>query len=247
MNSQKGELAGNLEQHLALLEEAAQQGCDVAVFPEFSLTGSVDPISHPERAIGVEADAVRSLVQATRRLRTAAVFGVAERTDHGFYITQLFAEGGVLRGCHRKRHLGEDEAGYETGRESPVCELAGIRCGIVICAEAARSSLWADLAAAGASVVFFCAAPGLYGRRTDEAGWQAGHAWWEDCGLGDARREARAHHLWVALATQAGSTIDEDFPGLAALVDPAGEVVDRTPDWRAGTLLVRLTSLPPAE
>jgi len=40
------------------------------------------------------------------------------------------------------------------------------------------------------------------------------------------------------MATQAGSTVDEDFPGIAALIDPSGEVVDRLPDWRAGTLVV---------
>jgi predicted amidohydrolase len=43
---------------------------------------------------------------------------------------------------------------------------------------------------------------------------------------------------WVALVTQAGATEDEDFPGVAALVAPSGEVVTRLPDWRAGTLVV---------
>ena len=90
-------------------------------------------------------------------------------------------------------------------------------------------------------VVFFCAAPGLYGpRRTDEASWRAGFDWWESCGLADARRHARRTGAWVALTTQAGSTVDEDFPGIAALVAPSGEVVDRLPDWRPGTLVVDL-------
>jgi 8-oxo-dGTP pyrophosphatase MutT (NUDIX family) len=44
--------------------------------------------------------------------------------------------------------------------------------------------------------------------------------------------------LWVGIATQAGATHDEDFPGLAALVSPDGEVVRRLPDWRPGTLVV---------
>ena len=34
--------------------------------------------------------------------------------------------------------------------------------------------------------------------------------------------------------------MDEDFPGLAALVSPDGDVVERLPDWRAGTLVVEL-------
>jgi hypothetical protein len=32
--------------------------------------------------------------------------------------------------------------------------------------------------------------------------------------------------------------VDEDFPGLAALVTPAGNVAARLPDWRPGTLVV---------
>jgi predicted amidohydrolase len=44
----------------------------------------------------------------------------------------------------------------------------------------------------------------------------------------------------VALATQAGSAVDEDFPGIAALIAPTGEIVARLPDWRAGTLVVDL-------
>lgn len=89
-------------------------------------------------------------------------------------------------------------------------------------------------------MIFFCAAPGLYGRRTGEQSWRDGHAWWQTCGLTDARRHAARTRTWVALATQAGSTVDEDFPGLAALVSPDGEVVTRLPDWRAGTLVVEL-------
>jgi predicted amidohydrolase len=87
--------------------------------------------------------------------------------------------------------------------------------------------------------VFFCAAPGLYGARRDsEADWRRGFEWWESSGLGDARRHARRTGAWVALVTQAGSTVDEDFPGIAALVAPSGEVVARLPDWQPGSLVV---------
>jgi predicted amidohydrolase len=42
----------------------------------------------------------------------------------------------------------------------------------------------------------------------------------------------------LALAEHAGSTVDNDFPGLAALVSPEGTVVERLPDWREGDLIV---------
>jgi 8-oxo-dGTP pyrophosphatase MutT (NUDIX family) len=43
------------------------------------------------------------------------------------------------------------------------------------------------------------------------------------------------------MTTQAGPTEDEDFPGLAALVSPAGEVA-RLPDWRPGSLVVEVAA-----
>ena len=51
---------------------------------------------------------------------------------------------------------------------------------------------------------------------------------------------ATAARVWVAMVTQAGATVDEDFPGIAALIDPSGEIVARLPDWRPGTLVVDL-------
>ena len=80
----------------------------------------------------------------------------------------------------------------------------------------------------------------LDGRRTDEASWREGFAWWEECSLGDAARHARRRGLWIAQAGQAGVTQDEDFPGLAALTGPDGAVIDRLPDWRAGVLTVQI-------
>jgi predicted amidohydrolase len=169
----------------------------------------------------------------------AACFGVAERTAGGGpYITQVFAAAGRVAGTQRKRHLGDDEGAFCPAAGSAVFGHAGVRLGIAICAEAGYDAPFDAAAAAGAGLVLFPAAPGLYGRRTSAASWRDGFAWWEGCGLGDARRHARRLGLWIALAGQAGSAEDEDFPGLAALVGPDGTVTDRLPDWRPGTLVV---------
>ena len=87
VNAPKGDLDGNLARHLAVLDQARAQGCDVAVFPEFSLTGSVDPRRHPERALALDAGPVRALLEGTRRAGVAAVFGIAEHEGATFHIT----------------------------------------------------------------------------------------------------------------------------------------------------------------
>jgi NAD+ synthase (glutamine-hydrolysing) len=233
----KSALADNLEMHLRVLGEAARAGCDIAVFPEMSLTGSVDPRSHREDAISIDDDTIMTLARATHG-GMATLFGIAERCDGAFFITQIYAQHGRVVGSYRKRHFGEEEEGFTPGDASAMFHLGDLPFGVAICAEGGVDYPFSEPAAAGARIVFFCAAPGLHGRRTDEAGWRDGFSWWETCGLGDARRHAQNFGVWVALTTQAGSTRDEEFPGLAALIAPDGEIVDRLPDWQPATLVV---------
>jgi predicted amidohydrolase len=238
IQSQKGDLSGNLAAHLTVLGEAASERCDLVLFPEMSLTGSAEPDAHPERLIALEHPAVTALASATAPHGVAACFGIAERAADGQpYITQIVAGQGRVLGTQRKRHLGEGEEAFTAGSEDAVFDWAGVRFGIAICAESGFDAPFDTAAAVGAKLVLFPAAPGLHGRRTDEASWRAGYGWWQGCGLADAIRHARRRELWIAMAGQAGSTIDEDFPGLAALVDPDGIVRDRLPDWREGTLV----------
>jgi predicted amidohydrolase len=232
---EKGALDRNLGAHRRAMEQAREEGCALAVFPEMSLTGSVDAARTPERLIALDHPAVTTMAQLTDELGVAALFGLAEA---GPYITQVLAAHGGLEGLQRKRHLGEDEAAYRAADEDAVFALDGARFAVAICAESGIDRPFLYARSVSAPLVCFCAAPGLYERRTSENEWRAGWDWWGSAGLADTRRHAREHGLWIAIATQAGATVDEDFPGLAALVDPRGEVVAQLPDWNAGTLVV---------
>jgi NAD+ synthase (glutamine-hydrolysing) len=237
---EKGEVEKNLAAHLRILTDAAAAGCDLALFPEMSLSGSVDLPTHPERLIRLEHPAIRELARATGETGVAACFGIGELAPDGKrYITQIFAAYGMVVGVQRKRHTGEGEERYDLGTGDAIFECAGVRLGVAICAESGYDQPFDAAAAGGAQLMLFPAAPGLYGpRRNDEASWRDGFSWWEGSSLGDARRHASRLGLWIASAGQAGATVDEDFPGLAALVNPDGEVIQRLADWREGTLIV---------
>ncbi|MCU1426926.1 MAG: nitrilase [Actinomycetia bacterium] len=243
LRCEKGDIAGNRRAHERVVAAAFEAGADIVVFPEMSLTGSVDPRSHPAHLAALDDPEVLALAAATRDTRLTVVFGVAERAaSDAAHITQCVARGGELVGAQRKRHLGEGEEGFTPARTSgtaAVFEHDGARFGIVICAESQVAFPSDDAVDAGAGVVLFCAAPGLDPprRRSDDA-WRDALSWWESAGLADMCGHAARRRVWVAVATQAGATHDEDFPGLAALVDPSGAVTARLPDWREGTLLV---------
>lgn len=238
LQCQKGDLAGNLSAHLQIVLDAVATGCDLVLFPEMSLTGSVDAARNPERLVSLDHEAVLELARASAWTGTGICFGVAEHSsENRAHITQVFAAGGQIVGVQRKRHLGEGEDSFTSVSISDPIDFSGTTLGIVICAESGFDQPFDVAASAKARLVLFPAAPGLYGRRTDEDSWRTGFSWWEGKSLGDAARHARRLGMWIALATQSGSTVDEDFPGLAALVGPNGEVVDRLPDWHEGVLI----------
>lgn len=116
---------------------------------------------------------------------------------------------------------------------------------MAICAERDVEYPFTDAARFGARVVFHPAAPGLYDKCTDNAGWKRGFDWWRDSSLELLPPHARKNGVYIAVATQAGATHDEDFPGWAVLIGPDGQLVDELPDWREGTLAVELPSSSP--
>jgi predicted amidohydrolase len=236
---EKGALGPNLDRHVRLLAHAAASKCDLALFPEMSLTGSADPATHPDRLVTIDDPAVHQLVRASQEAGVAACFGIAERAAGGqAHITQVCAAAGEVTGLQRKRHLGEGEESFTPATGTMLVQHGSVRFGVAICAEAGFDAPFDAASAAGAQLMLFPAAPGLHGRRASEASWRSGFSWWQDCSLGDARRHAGRNGLWIALAGQAGATADEDFPGLAALVSPDGTVTAQLPDWREGTLIV---------
>src|SRR6266700_106428 len=74
LTCEKGDLDANLAVHVATIARAARAGCALVVFPEFSLTGSVDPVHAPGNAITIDHPAIKTLVAATEP-GVAAVFG----------------------------------------------------------------------------------------------------------------------------------------------------------------------------
>jgi predicted amidohydrolase len=239
LECEKGDVPRNLGAHLAVLDGAADAGCAWVVFPEYSLTGSVDAQRHPERAISIDDASMHELVAATTDI--GAVFGLGERDGNAFFITQVVARGGEIVGTQRKRVIAPDEIGHAAGHETLVVD----QFGLIICREADVDWTWDATRAAGADVVFFCSAPGLDGRRLTEADMRAGYEWWRAHGLGRARTQAQRLGVWVGMSTQAGSTIDEEFPGIAALVSPTGDVVAESSHWHEALLVVEIPETSP--
>lgn len=246
MRCPKGDIEGNLEQIQQYLFEGASRGVDTMCFPEMSITGYINPSRQPESVLSLDSPAIARFIAMTRAYRVTAIAGLVEANPDGKpFITQIAAHGGKLLGVYRKVTIPEDEAPwFAAGRTAPLFAHPSIRFGIALCYDISNPALFAEYARRGARIVFEAAAPGLYGSQ-ETRDWHAGFDWWRNACHARFREYARENHVAIAVATQAGRTEDEDFPGGGYLFAPDGSCIAESPDWSEGVLYTTLNAVPP--
>jgi predicted amidohydrolase len=243
MRCEKGDWQGNLERAEHCMAQAASAGCHIIVLPEMGLSGYNDPSAFPDSIQSLESPYIEHFANLTARYTIAASGGFIETNPSGNpFITQVLAQDGRITGVYRKLHVVDEEAAwYSPGEEMPVFDLSltggKVKCALAICADSDRHDLFTTFARKGARIVFHSSAPGLYGRRTDDASWREGYDWYKGYLFERLPAYARDNGLYIAVATQTGATVDEDFSGGSFIFGPDGECVSGTDDY-AETLLI---------
>ena len=242
MRSEKGAVDENLAQISKYLAEAKVREIDIVGFPEMSITGYADPNRYPQAVIRLDGDEVSRFLALTQGSTATVLAGLIEANPGGEkpYITQIVAVNGRLSGYYRKVTIKDEEVEWFTpGDQIPIFKRGDLTYGISVCADIDTEMVFARCAQQGAQIVFELAAPGLYGDQASR-NWQTGFDWWR----GECREKlgnyARKYHLWIAVATQAGRTVDEDFPGGGYLFSPDGECQYATPDWSPGAIFLEI-------
>ncbi|UCD08662.1 MAG: hypothetical protein JSU79_09915 [Dehalococcoidales bacterium] len=232
MRCEKGAINENMAAAAGFIEEAEKRGVDIIGFPEASITGYNEPARYPEAVISLNGSEMAKFLKLTEGRNLTVLAGIIEENPEGLpFTTQIVARNGMLIGYHRKMYDGEDEKPWFTvGSEIEVFDHEGLTFGITICAEISKEELFVECSRRGARIMFELAAPGLYGEQATRD-WKAGYEWWEGECLKSFTEYSKKYGIWIAVATQAGSTSDEDFPGGGYLFDPSGERVYSTKDW----------------
>lgn len=241
MRCEKGAIEENLAAIQAHLREAISRKVDIVCFPEMSITGYIDPTRQPEAILRLDGPEVARFVAMTARTQITALAGLVEANPNGKpFITQVVArEGTLLEGYRKRTIIDEEVAWFAPGSAVTVFAHPKAICGLAICADIENPTVFADNTRQGARIVFEAAAPGLYGAQATR-NWQSGYDWWRgDCGT-KLGQYARNNHIFIAVATQAGRTIDEDFPGGGYVFGPDGACLYETSDWSEGVLYATL-------
>jgi NAD+ synthase (glutamine-hydrolysing) len=236
LNTVVGDLDGNVAKILAAYDEADAAGCDLAVFPELTVTGypPEDLVLKP-RFVAANREALDKVAAHTGRC--AAVVGFVDADRDLRNAAAVCAEGRVL-GTYHKRFLPNyavfDEQRYFAPGDRPLqlFEIAGVKVGVAVCEDVwSPEGPIAEQSAGGAELVVIPnGSPYFAGRQAERERMVATRA-----------EDAHCHIVYV---NQVGGQDELIFDGASFVVDGDGELVARAPQLREVVQVVDLELRP---
>lgn len=217
-----GDVAANLEKHMAYIDRALEQNVDLLVFPELGLTGYQVQDLVPEVAISASADdpTYAALLEASHKLDLMVGFVQRDKRNRFFIAAAYLSQGETLH-IHHKIYLPTyamfDEARYfDQGERVRAFDTRFGRVGMLICEDFWHMSppylLWLD----GADLLLFQSSSPSRGLDPDGL---AGSRWVELVN----RAYGSMFTNYVAHCNRTGYEDGKNFWGGSSVVDPNGD------------------------
>jgi NAD+ synthase (glutamine-hydrolysing) len=226
-----GDVPCNLEKHLAYVDQAADQGVQLLLFPELSLTGYVLQDLVPSVAHSPTPDdpIFKALLDATQARKLDLMVGfVHEDSRHRFFIAAAYLSRGQVVHVHHKVYLptyGMFDEGrfFAWGDSVRAFDTQWGRLGMLICEDFWHASppylLWLD----GADILLMqSASPG---RGLDQDEQLASSRWVEHVN----QAYASLFTNFVAHTNKVGFEDGLHFWGGATVFDPDGDLLAHGP------------------
>ena len=134
MNSPLGETAQVLETIEARCREAADDGAELAVFPELVVHGHCTPNTWEIAEAVPDGPSTQKLIGLASEYGLVLSVGLSEKENDLVYNTQILVGPDGYIGKQRKLHCSRDVVlFYMGGRELPVYDIGKARVGMIIC------------------------------------------------------------------------------------------------------------------
>ncbi|UVM63538.1 carbon-nitrogen hydrolase family protein [Pseudomonas sp. P9_35] len=218
-----GDVRANLLRHQHFMQAAAEQGVQLLVFPELSLTGYERGLA-ADLAILPEDAVLQPLRDLAQELGLTAVVGMPIRlsADAPVLIGALVLGADGSLGVYSKQHLHPgEEVAFAPGHGGSMLTMGQDRIALAVCADFSHASHAA--AAAGQGATLYAA-----GVLITEGGYVP------DTTL--LQGYARQHAMTVLMANHGGATGGWESAGRSAIWGPGGSLLAAAPG--TGELLV---------
>ncbi len=208
--------AANVPEHIRLIEDAADHGSRLALFPELSLTGyELGLLDDPGHWVTAGDPRLEGLREISRRTGVTAVVGAPFRDADGTPRLASLAihPGGAVDTAFKMRLHGPEQELFAAGERVTVLEVDGWKVALAICFDAADPGHAGAAAGAGADIY---AVSALYAAGEDRR---------LDLHLG---ARAMDNRIFAVLANLGGTTTAGPSCGLSGFWGPDGSVIRRT-------------------
>ena len=238
LNLTVGDIEGNTARIVESARKAADQGCQLVVFPELSVTG-YPPEDLLLRPAFVEKShhAVSTIVQAVDNI--AMILGYPLRNEEQLYNAASFIRGGAIQATYSKQHLPNysvfDEKRYFVAGESPcVVDFEHARIGITICEDIWEQGPVEESVDAGANMIININASPFHIDEVDRA---------------HQRLQVVSSRAWmlavpIVYLNQVGLQDELVFDGASFVVNAAGDMTQRGVYFDEQLMVVEFDLLP---
>jgi N-carbamoylputrescine amidase len=232
MNSPVGQIRQNLDHMTQWAMAAKKEGAALVCFPEMNLSGySIKP-EIKDSAESVPGPVTRVLLEFAEREDIVILAGLAEKDEsEHIFASHLVAQPGGKLGLYRKLHIAPPEQNiYSPAKDIPLFSVQGIKFGIQLCYDAHFPELSTHMALKGADLIFM---PHASPRGTPGEKFTS----WR------RHLTARAfdNSLFIIACNQTGdNAAGLHFPGVALILGPSGEIVDKNLNGEEGLLVADL-------
>jgi predicted amidohydrolase len=218
-----GDLAANIVRHQRFMQVAAEQGVQLLIFPELSVTGYERGLA-AELAIAPDAKVLQPLRNFARAVGVTSVVGMPIRLSDDAPIligALVFGADGSLR-VYSKQHLHPgEEVAFAPGSGGSMLTVGGDTVALAVCADFSHASHAAAAAEQGADLY-------AAGVLITENGYAA------DTEL--LQGYAVKHSMTVLIANHGGATGGWESAGRSAIWASDGSLIGAAPG--AGNVLV---------
>ena len=231
-NSPVGKISQNFESMAGRVKEARKKGAAIICFPEMNITGYSTRKIIVDSAQFVSGSVVTEIEELAEKENMIILAGLAEKDQKGrIFASHLVVKPHGLSGVYRKLHISPPEQkNFSPGKNIPLFKAHGIRFGIQLCYDAHFPELSTRMAINSADLIFI---PHASPRGTPEEKFSS----W----MRHLTARAYDNGLFVVACNQVGDNKKGlNFPGIAVVIDPSGNVIAKDVSGKENMMVIDL-------